>query len=318
MDTNQPLSQQPSETPSISVSAQTHEVSPPAASSVAPSSKKKSPLMIGIVAIAVIVLGIGGYFIIDMLNTPAKVKGKAEVVQPAFSDYSKAMTKISDYLTDEDGKSDSDSIERSVTKGKSLVKESLRTKKTLSALITDMNMAQTKNYKSAIDMYIKKAEEIEKNANENIILGDAYVTPLRKIEKMSVDISGASNYMYSEPKKYTTVLSDAIKQMDSIEKELQKVKSSGDLQESHELFISSLNSQKVFLESILQAVEERDDSGIATATKKYAQDSQQLRKDIARVSDTLKESTQEQADELQDIQEKVSDAYADLKSQYKF
>lgn len=325
MDNNLPTSEPKPEVapstehkePSVTPSPVEHheQATAPAAPS---SGKPKNPMLIGMIAVAVIILGVGGYFLMDMLNTPAKVKGKAQVVQPAFSDFSRAMNKIDDYMLDTSGKSDSDSIERSVEKGKNLIKEADRTKKTLDSLTMDMNLSQTQNYKKAIDTYRKKADEVEKNANENITLGNVYVEPLRKIEKLTVDITGASNYLYSDPQRYTTALSNAVKQLDSIESDLKNVKASGDMQRSHELFIKTLEAQTTFLNDVVQAVNDRESGAIAKASQDYAQNEQQLQKDTARIEDKMKETNQDLADDLKDLQDKVQEEYSSLKNTYKF
>jgi hypothetical protein len=325
MDTNLPSSEKKEETPAAPP-AEHHDTPPVAAPAAAtpttpasPSPKAKSPMMMGVIAGVVILLGVGGYFLMDMLNTPAKVKGKAEVVQPAFTDYSKAMTKISDYMLDDtSSSSDSDSIERSVEKGKNLVKEAGRTKKTLSGLLSDVNMSQTKDYKTAIESYIKTAEMVEKEADANVTLGEAYIEPLRKLEDMSVELSGASTYMYSDPEKYNQILTSAIKDVDAITKQLESAKATGDLQESHTLFVKTMKAQSTFLSAILDAVKSRETNAIATATQAYAEEAQALQKDISRVSDKMKDTNEEQADALEELQEKVETEYQDLKREYKF
>ncbi len=294
------------------------EQTPPATQETVPQQsppvlKKKSKLPLIIVLLVLLMIGGAVYFL--FLDTPGKVKEKVKVAHPVFLSYTRYVEKMAEHL-EEEAESDSDSIERYGAKGEDILKDVRNEKEKLTTELNDMKSGKLQKYKDALQAYLSKSDEVYDLEEDNVAFSKAYVEPLRTYEKLSIDVSGASSYLYSDPDKYVDILRQAIEDEQSVIRDLQKLKLDGDMGRMHEVFIETLQTEVTFLEEMVDAVENRDNSEIATSTQRYTQAQQNNGKELQRVSDKLDNVVEDINDELETLKDKAEDQYNELKEEY--
>ncbi len=290
----------------------TSEAQPSAAQ---PATAKKRNMLPLLVVLLILLIGGGVTLYTLFFDSPAKIKEKVKVSHPVFLSYVRLVEKVADHLKEE-ADSDADSIERYGAKGEDLLKDVRDEKGNLTTEMSGMNSGKLKKYKDALQAYVTKSDELYKLEENNVTFSQAYVEPLRKYEKLTIDVQGASSYLYSDPDKYVSILNKAIADEKSVIRDLKKLSLEGDMGLMHEAFIATMETEVTFLEDMVKAVEDRDSSTIATATQKYAQEQQKNTKELKRVSDKLDNLVEDLSDDLDGLRDKVEDEYNNLKDEY--
>ncbi len=276
-----------------------------------------TPIIIIVVLLLVLAAGVGVYFFTNNLNKPARIKEKTEVTQPIFKDYSRSVDKVVEHLQEEaDG--DPESLERYNSKGQGLIKSAEENLKSLKPLVEKIDIAEQSKYKKSLENYITKAEEITQIDKDQIALYEGYINPLKDYEQLTVDISGVSNYLYSDPARYVKEVNAGIVKEDKIIKQLEAVEARGEWKAYHEEFLKTVKTEKTLLQAMVKAVEDRDSDAIAAALKEYTENSQNNSRDLKRVTDKTNDKIEDLANEVEVAAEEVEKEYDNLKSSYKF
>jgi len=280
--------------------------------------KKKSPLgaVFGVLALAVV--GLVAFFTVNLLNSPARVKEQAMPAQQIFSDYHKAITKISDHILDDSEVSGAEDLEREVKKAEGFVKDAKGAKEQLETMISNMSVSQLKEYKASLEKYNALASEFIQAEQESVDLYSAYVSPLKKYEDLSVELSGVSQYLYNNPSKYVEMLEEFKNEESKILDTFKSAKASDLYKDMHENYIKQTENEIQFLDDMVKAAENRDVDEIAAAQKTYGEQNQKLSDDGERAEDAYKEKFEDKTDELEDLEEEISDLYSSLKAKFKF
>lgn len=271
-----------------------------------------------VVAVAVVFAGVGGYFLFNALNKPAVIREKSSLIQPLFLDFKHSIEEMADHLNESPSGSDTDSSERYVQKGSSLVKTASDNQDKLIAQIGKLDLPDTEAYKKSLTDYISKSQELIKYEKDDIKISQDYDSPRRDYEQLTSDLAGVSNYLYSDPARYVKEVGSAIEREDEIIKAFESMNEEGLFKKSHEVFIKILKSERNYLQNVKDAVSNRDDSALAEAAKKYGEDSVNNAKESSRVSDESKEKYKTVISDLKSLANKVDQAYNSLKSQFKF
>lgn len=282
------------------------------------SSKPKMNLKVIIIALAILLVGGVGYLAANFLNTPIKVKEKVNTVYPVFKDLDKKLGELVDEMNKETDDSDSDSLERSTKKTEGIVKDAEEKVKSLEELRNTLNIGPLKVFNVALDEYIIQAKELIALGKENVKLGQVWVEPMKDYEKLTIELSGVSNYLYSDPDKYITKLNEGIAEEKEIMKTVQNLEFQKEVKDLNEAMAKNLSIEIVFLEDMVKAVEERDNNKIALAQKVYAEDLQNNLKEVNRLTEKLEDLTKELTDKLNESFDKAETEYNVLKAKYKF
>ncbi len=279
---------------------------------------KKNTVTILLAVIAGLVFLAIAYFIVGKINTPAKVKEKAVVTQTAFIEYQKGINKIANHLKDDSGGSDSDSLEREIQKGKDLIETAKSTNKTLKVQVENINLNELQNYKDKLEEYLAKSDQLILLEVETLEWAEQVIDPIKTYEDASVEVSGASNYMYSDPSKYTEILEEFVTKDRKLIKELENIKIGASLKDVHKPFIAHMKSELKLIEELSKAVENRSTSAIADAQKVYAQEAQKNDQDLNREQDKLDEIIEDLSDEVEDLGKEIESEYTRLQAKYGF
>jgi hypothetical protein len=269
--------------------------------------------------LAIAAIAGGGFLAANFINTPKKVKEKAELVQSAYLSYEQVVDKVIEDMKDESGASDSESVRRSVEKSRGLLKEVREKRSSLGNLVNTPAPKQMEPYINKINEYITKSDQVIKLEQENVKLGDVWVDILKKYEEINVSLAGVSNYLYSDPTKYVEGLGKAIKDEKEMIDSLKSVKSvDPTVDKLNRALLATFETEEKFLEEMKQAVEKRSVFQITAAQKKYASDSQTASKELNRATDAVKNKVDDLKDELGKINKEVENEYQGLRSRYRF
>lgn len=279
-------------------------------------SKNKNilPIIIGLVVVVLIAL-MGVVYYLFLADSPTKIKSTLSTINPSFVSYSRAVRSMMDQLQEDSG-STADSIERSTAEGEDLLKEVKDARSTLEEELKSMKSSKLKDYKETIENYIVTADEAYEYEKSNINISKAYIKPMRDYEKLTLDISGSSNYLLSDPDKYVAILNNAITTEEKIKKEFEDIETDSIFGDMHNSFIRTLSIEISFLREMVSAAENRDANQIATATKQYTQSQQNNANEISRISDKLDKKVREMGQKLDDLKEDVDVEYNKLKTEF--
>lgn len=271
-----------------------------------------------IVIILGALIGGGAYFVNKTFNTPKQVKERVELIQPILEDYTKSVKDLGDYLKNDSNSTDTDSMERDVQKGRNLLKTADDNLKTLSPLLEKLDIEEVQKYKSSINDYLPKAKAIVDISREAVDLSSSYIGPLREMETASLSSTGISNYMYSDPDKYVSLVDDLINKMSDITKKLEDIPAGSSVKEYHNSTVRVYKEQVSLLKQVRDAVAKRSLSAITQAQNAYAESSKNLEKETNRISDQLNEKIDESTKETESLREKITSEYNRLRGTYNF
>lgn len=276
-----------------------------------------APLLLPII-IVVLIASIGGYFFMNTVNKPARIKGAVEPVQTTFTNYAQSVRAVADDLQDSSGGSDADSIERAFEKAKGYLKSAEDNFATLSPLVAKVNFSETSEYRKDLDAYLDKGSKLTQIEKDGVDVGDKLVNIIRDYQKEATDLGGVANYMYSDPEKYSQLVGDFVKKEDSLIKDAEAISAKGDAKETIDNLVKKMQIEKQLLQNMIDAVSNRDSNAIITAQKKYSQDAQDWETDNNRTEDRHKETVKTLARDLDSLKDKLTSDYSDLRSRYKF
>lgn len=277
-----------------------------------------APLLLLIMIAAVSAAGVGGYFLFNNLNQPAKIKESSNIIHPLFQDLKRSIGDIAEHLDETPSGSDADSAERYSQKGKSLIQTGSDNLDRLKIQVNKLDISGTEEYKKKLTSYITLSEQLILYEKDNVKIGMDYISPLRDYEELSQDVSGVSNYLYSDPARYVKEVGAAIEKEDAIIKRLEALNEDGLFLDYHKSFIQILKTEKDLLSKSRTAVNNRDNTALNDAIKQYSQTSQEDKKKLSRIQDQTKETYKGTISELESLADKIEQQYNELKSQYKF
>jgi hypothetical protein len=319
---NEAAAPPPAPPPSVEPPPATAPPPAPPTSPAVPEEKQTSgrkPWKFVVLFLAIAAIAGGGFLAANFINTPKKVKEKAELVQSAYLSYEQVVDKVIEDMKDESGASDSESVRRSVEKSRGLLKEVREKRSSLGNLVNTPAPKQMEPYINKINEYITKSDQVIKLEQENVKLGDVWVDILKKYEEINVSLAGVSNYLYSDPAKYVEGLGKAIKDEKEMIDSLKSVKSvDPTVDKLNRALLATFETEEKFLEEMKQAVEKRSVFQITAAQKKYASDSQTASKELNRATDAVKNKVDDLKDELGKINKEVENEYQGLRSRYRF
>lgn len=264
-----------------------------------------------------LLLGVVAFFMVDKFNAPAKIKQKASIAQPIFYDLDAVNKKIAEQLKSEMS-SDADSIQREQQKGEGYLETAKKDIEQLTANMDAININEFNSYKDYMKKYLKNSNELATMEEEGMLILGNYQSPIEKMQKVAVDVSGASIYMYSDTKKYISILNKAITDENEIIGELEEMNFPDDWKPQHELLIKTIERQRNYMKSLVEAVEERDSEKIAITTKTYAQEEQDLSKESSRLNDEFNAKVDKLLDKSNSLSEMIKEEYSQLKIKYNF
>ena len=279
--------------------------------------KKSSPLKIIIPIVVVVALAVAAFFVVNFLNTPARVKEKTLVTQPVFDNFKRTIGKLSDHLRKE-SKADPDAIDRDAQEGDNLIKDAKKDKEQLTTDIASLGLSELSSYKNNLNLYLTKVSDLIDLEEQNVKLLRALSQPIRDYKKMTIDMSGASLYLYSDPAKYMSILDSAIKEEERIIGNLKQLDLKGDVKDLNDAFVKIMQVENDFLKEMKTAVDNRNNTQIATAQQKFLEGQQSAQQDYNRVLDKLDKKVRDTTDEADALSDKVNADYQGLRSKYNF
>lgn len=256
------------------------------------------------------------FFLTQIVGKPARIKEKLEVAQPLFRDLDKSVKKVIDHLK-EVPDSDADSTERYLQKGNSALKSAEDNVDTFKPIAGKLTFTELKAYKAQVDKYLSKTDESLKLEKDEMALLAGYISPLKDYEKMTVDLSGVSNYLYSDPARYVKEVGKAIDRESEIYSTLSALKPEGHTQKNHEAFLKVIKNEMDFLKQIKTAVENRNSSSVTAALKNYSENQQSSSREMNRLKDELNETIKDLSNDIDSLSEDIEREYSDLKSKFK-
>ena len=281
-------------------------------------SKPMSWLPIAAGAVGALVLAGGVYLASTVLNVSSRVRDQVVPVNQVFSDLQTSVEKISADLLEE---SDSESVEaweRSLQKSKDYLEAAEKADKQLEADLKKVTVGQAKEYRAKVEDYRSKVKPIIDLERENTELFGGYIAPYGKIQNLSTDNAGLSEYMYTDPNKYVKEMVEYVEKYESYVKQLKDLKASGNLADLHDSFITKLSSMATFLKAVKDGVKNRDMEEVIAAQQAYAKRDQEDTKRYEKSLDELKEKTKELNSQAEDSAKQVNDSYSGLRAKYKF
>lgn len=275
-----------------------------------------SPIIIlaGIAGVAL--LGVGGFFLFNAINTPAKVKENVSIAQPIFVQYKQSVDKIVEHLK-EDGNGDSDSLERSAKKSEDLVKQAETEQANLTQVMKAITVSELQGYKKLLEDYVTVSVKIISYERENGQLADAYVKPIKDYEELTVKLSGASNYVYSDPDKYMMILASGITDEEDILTKFKKIELKY-FQKYNDQFVKNISDEVDFLKNVKAAVESRKTADIAVASQKYSANTQQNSKALNRIVEQLNDDVKSLAETATSNADQINSEYNRLRTKFNF
>lgn len=302
--------------PSIATTSLSTSPVQPQTAVVKPGNSYKKMIMFAILGVLALIVGAMSYYIL-FFESPAKIGSSAEEVNGEFIKYSRTVKRLSQHLEEEPGSS-ADELERYAAEGEDLMREARDVRTDLDKTLRDTKVSKLKNYLLNINDYTKKADELSKFEEENIKMGKALVKPLKMYEDLTIELSGASNYMISDPKRYTQSVTSGVTKLKEIIRLFQQVEAGEPFDEYYSYTVSGLNIEVKYLESLVKAVEDRDADALAASSQVYAQEMQKNGSDGSRASDKVDREIKELGRKLEELKEDVAAEYSNLKSEYKF
>ncbi len=302
---NQQTTQEPQASPTPSVSSSVQK------------SQKNRLLFLIVPVIAVIILGIIAYFVVGIFTAPAKVKASASINQPLFLDLDRTNDKIATHITESPSGLDADSFAREGQKGQDYLNQAKKDSDQLTANAEKMSGPMS-NYKSHLQKYLSESKELSGIEEQNVKLFKAYEDPIKQYQQMTVDLSGAATYIYTDPTKYLDALDSAIKSEDDIISQLKGISVTGVMKDQHEAFIKTLETEDAFLKEMGDAVQSKDSAAISSAQKTYAENSQTQTEENNRLSDQLKNQVSDITDSLKSEADSINEDYSQLRNKYNF
>jgi hypothetical protein len=262
-------------------------------------------------------VGLGAFIFTSNLNKPARVKQKAELVSPLFRDYANSLEDVIAHLEEEPA-SDVDSIERYLQKGKDFLKTAEENQENLNSQINKLNITDLSDYKKGVNDYIDKSKEVLSIHKDNLDLLEKYIPSLQDYEQLTVNLSGVSNYLYSDPAKYVSEVDKAIKSENEILSDIKTITPSDLMSEYHENFIKTLENERDLLTQLRDAARDRNNAALTTAMRAYGEKAQENSRETNRIKDELDDIVKNLSDELDDIIDNLEREYDDLKEKFDF
>lgn len=282
-----------------------------------PPRKKSFPWLILFLIIALI----GGaiFLLFQFYFIPLQVKEKAIYLKELFSNYTKTVDKIVDYMN-EDSSSDftSDSIKRSYEKGKLLIKEYKETGDKLKKEAEKANLKEMSLFVGEMKDYIKKAEELYKLTEDLVYWSEAFYPIYKDYEESALEMQGASNYLYSDPDKYTSILEEFLKRDKKIIEDVKKLNAGSDFKEVNELMAEKLQAEYDLFEKIVEAVKSRTVSKIGEAEKDYSKETLEVTRKLGAEMEKINDKIKEISRDIKSIKEKVDEEYNQLRNKHRF
>ncbi|MBI2021303.1 hypothetical protein HYS93_00255 [Candidatus Daviesbacteria bacterium] len=279
--------------------------------------KGLTPILIVVIVAAFLLVGGGAFYFATNLNKPVQIKEKASLTQDIFEDYRDSIKDISDHLQKKYN-TDTLSLERELQKGKGLIKTAEETSSKLKPQVEKLTLSEVKEYKNKINEYIGKSEKLLTLEKESMKLLEGYIDPLKQYEELTVSLGGISNYIYSDPKRYTTAVGAAVEKENKIISSLEAISVEGEMKKYHEAFVKNLKSERDLLQQIMKAVEERDSNAIAASEKKYVESQQENTREFNRVADELEDKVKTTSKDCENLSDDIKKIYDNLKGKYNF
>lgn len=277
-----------------------------------------TPVFIAIAVAVIAAASIGGYLFINNLNKPAKIKESSGIIHPLYQDLKRSIENVADHIEEVPSGIDADSSERYSQKGKGLIQTASDNLDKLKTQVDKLKFSETEDYKKKLTEYINKSDELIKYEKDNVKIGSDYVSTLKDYEDLTNDLSGVSNYIYSDPARYVKEVGQAIEKENNIIKNLEDLNEDGLFKKYHEVFIKKLKTERDLLEQAKEAVATRNDNALTEAVKKYAQTTQDDNREISRVSDEAKDKYKGVINDLKSLADKIGQGYNELKDKFKF
>ncbi len=269
------------------------------------------------IVIALLVVGIIALVAVTSLNKPTQIKEKAEVTQPVFRNYVRSMEEVASHI-EEDSGTDADSMERYSQRGNGIVKSAEDNLKTLKPLVEKVRFKEAEKYKQDLDSYVSKSGELLQMEKDDLELLNGYIPVVRDYQALTVSLSGTYNYLRSDPARYVKEVQRAVDTEDRLISSLRAINPKGYTQKFHEAFVATLKTEREFLAETEKAVVNRDNNGLATATKKYSEATQENTRNSNRVEDERKQKRKDLIRDLKSLSEDTEREYSDLKTRFKF
>lgn len=315
--TDNPVNSSPSPAESTTASTTSAQTAPPqTADSAKPKNLLKTLLpFIGVGIVSVIAFALGYYFFI--FESPAKIASNAEDINSSFVKYSRLVKRAYDHLEEESGSS-ADGLERYAAQGEDLMSELKSAKVDLDKTLEKSKTKKIDKYILALNDYLVTAEKMTKMEDENVKLSNGMIKPTRMYEELTIELSGASNYMFSDTKKYAELLVNGVTELKKIKQLFQLIEVGDPFDEYNNYTVKTIDIELKYFEDLMSAVENRDSAALTSSSKVYAEDMQRNGSDASRVSDKIKNDIKELGQKLAEQKEDVNTEYNNLKSQYKF
>ncbi len=276
--------------------------------------KKLLPLLgLGILAIIACVVG----YYLFVFESPVKVASSAEDINSSFVKYSRLVKRAYDHLEEESGSS-ADGLERYAAQGEDLMSELRGARVEMDKTLDKSKSKKLDKYLLALNDYLSTADKLSRMEEENVKISNGMIKPTRMYEELTIELSGASNYMFSDTKKYAEILVGGVAELKKIKGLFQLIEVGDPFDEYNNYTVKTIDIELKYFEDLMSAVENRDSAALTNASKVYAEEMQRNGSDAARVSDKIKNDIKELGQKLEEQKEDVNAEYNNLKSQYKF
>lgn len=270
----------------------------------------------GVIVVALIAIAVAVY---SFVLKPTQIKEKLQVFHPVFEDYHSEIKKISDHLKEDDSSnSDTETIEREIEKAKNMITSAEKMDKVLSPQLAALNFSETETYKKKVSEYQTNAKRIVEYEKESVAVAEAMLDPLKKYEKASLELSGISNYMYSQPEKYLESIDAFIKTDKDVISQMSSYKPKGQMAKVYELIIEKMQIELDYITQMREAVDNRSSKDMTDASKTYSQKKQEVTRELNRADDKYNESMKDVISDSENLYNNVKDIYSGLRGKYGF
>jgi hypothetical protein len=258
------------------------------------------------------------YFGVNKLNTPARVKEQVVPTHEYYQEHRQVSDKLIDHLLDDSEISDPEALEREVKKAQDLIEEENQIREKLNSSLDRMTVKQLDTYQQETKSYLDSVATAVTYEQEIADLVEKYVEPFKKMEELSVENSGISNYMYSNPTKYTEKISGYITEQEKMVKQIEDIESGEKYAEIHQSLVEGLKIELQFIKDLKQAIKDRDREVIVQAEQEYTQKTKENDKEYARLNDEVDEEIEDLEDKIKSQARNVESEYSRLRSKYGF
>ncbi len=258
------------------------------------------------------------YFGINKLNTPARVKEQVVPAHEYYQEHKQVADKLVDHLLDDSEISDPEALERETEKAHDLIDKESQIREKLNSGLERMTVKQLVTYKQDTKSYLGSVAAVITYEQEIADLVEKYIGPFKKMEELSVENSGVSNYMYSDPSKYTEKISEYITEQEKIVKQIEAIDSGEKYADINQSLIEGLKIELQFIKDLKQAIEDRDREVIVQAQQEYTQKTKENEKEYERLNDKIDEKIEDLEDEIEAEARKIESEYSRLRNKYGF